>query len=451
MPAAQATKSEPARGSSLLRIGVGVFLAALGLRLVFGRLVANTYDYDEFVLLLLARDFAHGAVPYRDFMFFHPPGALVWLRSIEPVTSLWWPGARILTSLIDSATAVMVFVVGCRVFDRRTGTAAGLVYAASPLALISSVRVGQDPLITALGMLGLTVLVLGPDRRWAVTAGVCLGIATWIKYPALYFAPVYLLLAPRRFLWLAAAAIGSFVALIAPFSGQIHAVYVQTVTFQHARWSMPLTQRIETVAIYWIALNAPAIPGLTRRVPAWLIAGFALGGLFVLVPQVYYHYFVPVVPFAALLAGITLARSKHWRRVPAVLAAIVPGLLAAVVIDAGGYSPLYLTAARLSDVAPTVRLLETRSTANEPVLADRFEYAYLAHRPALAHYFWNVGVLVNAGYLERRVSGARVVVMSSGASSGFPTGFTAYLNQHFQRISRPTTTVWLVPRTHPKP
>ncbi len=445
MPAAQAARSEPADGWSLLRIGTGVFLAALSLRLLFGRLVAGTYDYDEFVLLLLARDFAHGAVPYRDFMFFHPPGALVWLRAIEPLTALWWPWARILTSVIDSATAVMVFVVGCRLLDRRAGLAAGLVYAASPLALISSVRVGQDPLITAVGMLGLTALAVGPERRWAVVAGVCLGIAAWIKYPALYFAPVYLLLAPRRFLWVAAAAACSFAALVAPFAGQMHAFYVQTVTFQHARWSMPLAQRIETVGVYWIALNAPAILGLARRVPVWLLAGYLLGGLFVFVPQVYYHYFVPVVPFAALLAGVTLARFRPWRRVPAVAAVILPGLLAAVVIDGGGYSPLYVTAARLSDVEPTIRLVDARSMGNEPLLADRFEYAYLAHRPALAHYFWNVGVLVNAEYLEKRVNEAGAVVMSSGASSGYPSGFTAYLNQHFERVSKPTTTVWLPP------
>ena len=94
MPAAQAIRAEPAEGSTLFRIGLGVFLAALSLRLLFGRLVGDTYDYDEFVLLLLARDFAHGAVPYRDFMFFHPPGVLVILSVLHPLVSLWWPIAR---------------------------------------------------------------------------------------------------------------------------------------------------------------------------------------------------------------------------------------------------------------------------------------------------------------------------------------------------------------------
>jgi hypothetical protein len=496
MPAVHAGSSEPAGGSSLLRLGIGVFVVALGLRLVFGRLIAGTYDYDEFVLLLLARDFAHGATPYRDFMFFHPPGALALLRGIEPLTALWWPLARIASSAIDSATAAMVFFVGSRMFDRRTGVAAGLVYAASPLALVSSVRVGQDPLITAIGMLGITALVVGPEKRRAVLAGVCLGLAVWVKYPALYFAPVYLLLSPRRFVVVAAVGVCTFGLLLVPFLGQWHALYTQTVSFQHTRWMMPLTQRLATTALFWIALNALALPGLWRRAPAWLVAGFGLGGLFLFVPQVYYHYFVPVVPFAALLAGVTVAnrtgdawtrtpypspspetqwrgnriealdlgetspgnpsairsvsRIPGWRSVPVLAAMLIPMLLAAAVIDAGGYSPLYVTAARFSDVEPTVKLLDSDSTSNEAVLADRFEYAYLAHRPALAHYFWNVGVLVNTEYLERRVNRARAVVVSSGASSGYPIGFTSYLNQHYRHVNKPTTTVWLLPRRNPK-
>jgi hypothetical protein len=62
----------------------------------------------------------------------------------------------------------------------------------------------------------------------------------------------------------------------------------------------------------------------------------------------------------------------------------------------------------------------------------------------LAHYFWNVGVLVNARYLEHRVSGARAVVLSYGASSGFPAGFTAYLDHHFPSVNTLANTIWWV-------
>src|SRR5881409_445718 len=73
------------RSPSLAKAALLIFALALGFRLLFAGIVSDTYDYDEFVVLLLARDFAHGAVPYRDFIFFHPPGILVLLRLIQPL------------------------------------------------------------------------------------------------------------------------------------------------------------------------------------------------------------------------------------------------------------------------------------------------------------------------------------------------------------------------------
>ncbi len=431
----------------LVRLVAGVFVCALSLRMVFGLIVANTYDYDEFVLLLLARDFAHGAVPYKDFMFFHPPGALVFFRALEPLSSLWWPLARLAEAIVDSITAVLVLLIGIRLFDRRTALLAGLLYAVSPLAMIVGVRVGQDPLLTMLGTAAVACLVRG-DRNWYFTvgAGALLALAVWVKFPALYFVPVCILLSPRRAPLVLLSTVVTFCFLLAPFYGNLHAVYAQTVTFQSTRWTMSVDQRIETTLLFWLALNVLSIPALFRPAPAWLRVGFLLAGAFVLAPQTYYHYFVPALPFAALLAS----RSIVGLRPPAIrlVAAIALGvaLVAGIVVRTGGVSPLFITAAHLSDVAPTVHLLDARTTPSGAILGDRFEYAYLAHRPALAHYFWNIGVLVNARYLERRVGAAQAVVMSSGASSGYPPGFVRYLDARYRYVKLPTTTVWLVGR-----
>jgi hypothetical protein len=80
-------------------------------------------------------------------------------------------------------------------------------------------------------------------------------------------------------------------------------------------------------------------------------------------------------------------------------------------------------------------------------LGDRDEYAYLAGRPSVAHYFWNVGVLVNARYLERRLSRAGAVVLSQGASSGYPAGFEQYLDARYPRVSTDATSVWILRRS----
>jgi 4-amino-4-deoxy-L-arabinose transferase-like glycosyltransferase len=346
--------------------------------------------------------------------------------------------------VVDTGTAILVWVIGRTLFDRRTALAAGLLYALSPLALISSARIGQDPVITFLGIGGLALLVRLRGAWPALAAGALLGLALWVKYPAAYFLPVYLLAAPRRAGYILVAAAASFGLLLVPFHDQWRLMYEQTVTFQRTRWAMQTSVRVETLLVYWLVLNVPALIGLwwTRR-PVWLVAGFCLGAVFVLPTQVYYHYFVPIVPFAALLGARSVAALVRWNppRV-AMAAALVLGVWAAI-INLGGSSPLFVTAARFSSIQPTLSLLRTHTHAHQPVLADRFEYAYLAGRPALRHYFWNVGVLVRARYLERKMYRSGAVILSHGASSGYPAGFLGWLNKHYRHVETPATTIWL--------
>jgi 4-amino-4-deoxy-L-arabinose transferase-like glycosyltransferase len=428
---------------SALGAGILVFSLALVLRLMFALATGNTYDYDEFVLLLLARDFSHGAIPYSQFMFFHPPGALLLLRAIEPLTAHWWPAARILMLVVDSCTALFVFRIGNRVFDERTGIVAAAIYAFSPLALISAVRVGQDPLITFLLVLGLTVLVERESNAAGILAGVFFALAVWVKYPALAFLPVYLVLAKRRIPFVLAGAVVAMGLLVLPFLGQFHALIDQTIQFQQARWKMKLSVRLETAVLWWLLVSPLAVLSLACKRPLWLKLGFVTGGVFLLASQVYYHYFVPVVPFAVLLAAPLLVRWIEGKRAVALGLALTVTAIWILALNSGGPSPLFVTAAHLSDVRPTVHILDRRTGTSDPVLADRFEYAYLARRPALDDYFWNIGVLVNARYLERRVSRASAVVMSYGASSGFPRGFSGWLDRRYGRVDTGSTTVWL--------
>lgn len=433
------------QSSPRLRPLLIVLAAALLLRVVFALLIANTYDYDEFVLLLNGRDYAHGAVPYRDFMFFHPPGMLVLLRTVEPLTALWWPLARGMMLVIDTATAGLVWYLGRRLYGSRGGVAAGLLYALNPLALIAAVRVGQDSVITALGMAGLVLLLINHSWKNAVLAGACLALALWIKYPAVYFLPIYILVAPRRTAGMALGLILAGAVLFLPYHAEIHALLNQTVQFQRTRWSMDFSTRIETTALFWLAVNPLALVALRRRAPLWAAAGFVLGGLFVFTSQVYYHYFVPVVPFAALLGA---PAALYFTRLPRLALVAMIGSVALVwglIIDLGGQSPLFVTTARLSDIQPTIRLLDCTTQADAAILADRYEYPYLANRQAVAHYFWNVGVLVNAKYLEQSLSHAQAMVLSYGASSGYPAGLVAYLNTHYRRVETRANTVWLPP------
>jgi hypothetical protein len=440
----------PRYGDQSTRQGVVlIVLLALALRVVVALLTSNTYDYDEFVVLLLARDMAHGAIPYRDFMFFHPPGILVIFRALEPLTAAWWPLGRSISVVLDAATTGLVFTIGQAIYGRRAAYAAGILYAFSPVALISSARIGQDPIITFLGVASVTILLASArSRRAAALAGALVGSAVWVKYPAAYFLPVALVAAGRRWPWVLGGSAAAAALLLLPFTGESHALYQQTIDFQRTRWSMAAPQRLETVALYWLAVSPFAVIAAVRlRGPLWLWLAFVLGGAFALSSQVYYHYYVPVAAFAALLGAPLAANLFPLSRRAVVAVATSVAVVWALIIDVGGPAPLYVTAAHLSSVTPTVNLLQRDTRRSSAVLGDRDEYAYLAGRPSVAHYFWNVGVLVNARYLERRLSRAGAVVLSQGASSGYPAGFEQYLDARYPRVSTDATSVWILRRS----
>jgi len=422
---------------------------ALGLRLVFAALTAGTYDPDEFVILTLSRDFAHGAVPYRDFVFFHPPGALVLFGGLRPLVDWWWPSARLVTLLIDTGTAGLVYAVGRHLYDRRTGLFTGLLYAASPLALVCSGRVGQDPIATFLGIAGLAALLRAPGRAGAILAGVCLGAAIWFKYPALVFVPVYLLAAPRRTILLLTSIIICTTLLLAPFAVQGHAMFQETVVWQSFhRVTTPLWQRVIGAGVYLLLLHPIAVIAMKRgQQPAWLRVGFGIGLLFILAPQVYYHYFVLMVPFAALLAAPVVAGLRGATVKIALVAATLFTLIWATIFSNGNEaSRLFITALRFADIHGTVQALAKGTRPGEAVLTDQMEYTYLAHRPALGDYFWNMSEVVTASALEHQLKNAGAVVVTLNVAPTYPTGLVPYLvRRHYLRFNENVTSVWLVP------
>lgn len=430
-----------------------VLACALGLRLVFAALTASTYDPDEFVLLTLSRDYTHGATPYRDFAFFHPPGVLVLLRALQPLVSWWWPSARMLMLMVDSMSAILVWRIGTLLYGRKEGLAAGLLYAASPVALLAAVRIGQDSLITALALIGLFLLVSLRSLLGAVLAGICLGLAVWFKYPALLFLPVYALAAPRRAYISVLATASTIVALFVPFAHELHALYNQTFEWQlFLRSHQDTAQRVAAGVCFWLLLNPLTVPAALRgRAPLWVWVGFALGGFFLGASQVYYHYFVLAVPCAALLAAPLLLRAM--RKAPRLLLA-------------GGVAQLGLWAAalnvgpiaadlgflRLSATDAVVRILDRATSRGERVLTDQFAFPYLAHRPLATDYFWNANSITSTRSLQRCLSVTAAVVSTTKSGSAYPPGFVSYLtHQRYLHIDTGSGTVWLVPQRRGSP
>jgi len=429
------------------RDALAVFALALGLRLVFSALMANAFDKNEFVYLALGRDVAHGAIPYRDFAFFHPPGILVVLAFLDPLTRLWWPLARLVDVLIDSATATLVWRVGVHLYGRRLALVAGVLYAVNPVVLVSAVRVDQEALITALGMTGLTLLLTKRSHTAAAAAGACLGAACWIKYPALAFFPVYVVAAPRRLpAWLLGF-LSATALLFFPYLGDVHRLYDDTIAWQlfHRR-STPLSMRLKTTAIFWVIANPLAVVALLRvRKPLWLVLGFATGCVFILTRSAYSPYFVPIAPFAALLGAPLAARLIRMPRRVTVLGSLAIAIAWAVGIRVLGSERGYVIASRFSDIRPVIQLIDRSTSPGTPVLANHLEYAYLAGRPWIAHYFWDDHDMLSAQYLQRRLRRRSMVVLYPFSDRpSYPKGFIPYLDAHYAHLELHDAAVWLM-------
>jgi 4-amino-4-deoxy-L-arabinose transferase-like glycosyltransferase len=429
------------------RDGLLVVASALILRLIFAGVTSSTYDPDEFVMLTLSRQMVHGAVAYRDFSFFHPPGILVILRAAQAIIGMWWPAARVLVLVVDSVSALLVWRIATACFGRREALAAGLLYAASPLALLGGVRVGQDPLVTMLGLAGLLALLQRRDLVGSLIAGICLGLAVWMKYPAILYLPVYALLAPRRIpAVLGAMAVTAGIAL-APFLSQLPLLYAQSVQWQMSRGHMDLGHRLVALVGFLFVLNPLALPAAFRfRCPRWVLLGYALGGIFGLANEVYYHYFMPIVPFAALLAAPLLV----WLIDRAPRRALVGFLLFVGAWTVSLTLPPVqrgLGALSLSATTATVNVLDRATTPGEKVLADQFEYSYLANRTPSTDYFWDMRNVTSARMLERALVHTAAVVSTIDSSPSYPAGFETDLTHLGYSKSRAgAATVWLTTR-----
>lgn len=425
-----------------------VFAAAAALRLGFALLTARTFDPDEFVVLTLSKSVATGAVPYRDVVFFHPPGMLLLFAALNRVVTWWWPAGRIITLLVDSVTAVCVWRIGRECFGRTQGLVAGALYAASPIALVSAVRIGPDPLITAFGTLGLALLLTTRGRAALAGAALCLALAVWTKYSALLYLPVYLMAAPHRIRYFLLIWAGAAVCLFAPFLPEAPAMVNQTILWQLGRAPADLLSRLRSVGTYWLLLNPLSLVALWRSsAPRWLVLGFGLGGVFLLTPQAYYHYFAIIAPFASLLAAPFVTRIA--RRTPRRLITGMLSLTALWGLDiAYGSGPvrLHVVAARLSDAQQVASILDSETRGNSAVLADRLEYTFLAHRIAALNYFWDMNRSTPARRLEGGLDRVAAVVQTKGPDT-FPPGFTEYLRRERYR-SRQTglTIIWSTSR-----
>jgi 4-amino-4-deoxy-L-arabinose transferase-like glycosyltransferase len=161
------------------------------------------FYYDDVARsLIVGSGFVHSVNPRSpDAAFRFAPGTVfhfvpplyAWVLAIEYF--VFGPNvfvAKLVHSALDSIVCVLVFLIGIRLFDRRTSLTAAALYAVYPLAIVMSTRLYYQVLLN----LALCGIVLCFARRVTVKNGVWTGIAVGLSALAKPVTLPLILLAP---------------------------------------------------------------------------------------------------------------------------------------------------------------------------------------------------------------------------------------------------------------
>ena len=355
-------------GTSSNRALLGVIvLGAFVLRVFpfFGPDGAWTYrvDYDEGVYFSAASKLLDGIFPYRDFVFVHPPGLLVflsltsWTRSVLGVD-----GAFALSRWIAAILGAVNVLLVARLVQPSPRPSpegrGGLVLIAAALYAtypeIVQVERGPflEPLLNFVCLSLVLVISIAAERRarWVWLAGALAGFAISIKLWALVWivGAVWALssFATKRELaqFLAAAAL-TFAIVVLPFALLAPGNFVTQVGLFHA-WRPPdgFTDRLPRLEQLF-ALRHLASPVLAtlmvivvivRReltvisrvaIAAWVLTLAA----FLSSPSYWTQYNAHLIASEAVLAGLFV--SWLWHRKPTAARAVLALTAAALVVS----------------------------------------------------------------------------------------------------------------------
>jgi 4-amino-4-deoxy-L-arabinose transferase-like glycosyltransferase len=438
-----------------------VAVLALSLWRRLAMLRGLSYDYDEGVYCQSLESMRSGHRLFAEVFSSQPP---LFLAGLSPIYNLLGGGivAGRWPVLVGSwASLAAIFLIGRGLAGRWTGLLAMSLVASDPLYLGLSDRLQADLPSVIVGLAAVAVAVAAHTRGkapsaalWLVAGGI-LGLSVMTKLLGVVFLVPVLWLAistaGSRWRHLGSAAAGLLLAVLivlAPFGGDLSAVYRQSIGLHiGTRMSEPqsLAEKLHRIVDSYPAV-VPALMAVVACVAAaarrtgwvsmlvlWLAAAVAIdlaqGPLFI-------HHLVVLVPPLSLLAGAApglaiKAISSHQAAVgtrpAAPLIAVACTVLAAALGLFALASPLPPTD---PTTAPAISAMRAWVPAGRPVVTDEpFAAAYTGHPvpPSLvdtSHARITTGELTTAQVeAATEAAGASAVVFSTGrlkTLSGFP-------------------------------
>lgn len=245
----------------------------------------------------------HGAIPYRDMLTSYAP-----LHPYLDAAAIFlWrsPLSIILLAICVEAFLLPVWLRTSRfAFSEQHVRTAALLYVTSPISILFVAIDGQDNVIIAI-LLALATLAC--YRRRDIISGALLGLGiVLVKFLPLIFAPVFMLIARRRFRWIA----GFTAALLLGYGGLV---------LLHASILYPFVSEARTRTASNLPYLLESLAGIgphPRLEDALLLFSFL--GIFALIacaaPRLQAGSYLRVLIFgpAAITLALLLFSRKSW-------------------------------------------------------------------------------------------------------------------------------------------
>ena len=178
--------SKIAMGVALAAGAVAIVICVNQLRVPHAFLGVD--EYDDGVDLGAAIRLAHGSIPYRDFLFGHPPGVPLLMTPLALIGRL--TGTRILMAIVRIVT--MFVTAGCVILVARlvrhrgvhAVILAGVLVAIFPMAVTADKTLLLEPYLDLFCLVGAALMFVGDEpacTRNLTLAGIAFGFAAAIK------------------------------------------------------------------------------------------------------------------------------------------------------------------------------------------------------------------------------------------------------------------------------
>jgi alpha-1,2-mannosyltransferase len=330
-------------------IAHGVGLLSLGLSLWQLTKPGFFSFYDSGIYLAASIHFISGSIPYRYFVFVHPPGILLLMSPVALISRIFgshdgFVVARMVSAVVTASNATLLAWL-VRYRGRTAMLIAGGGLALLPVASFVSTGVELEPYLICLVLLGsLTVFPFERARaelttRRLVVGGLFFGAAALVSLWALFpFLALVFCLVPRyrrRVLLLIGSAAAGFVMLALPFylmagnnfisqvfgdqltrvanvtsDGGVISRFITMTGFSNTSLAPTTEEAIVAVGVLLLVV----VLAYTRRVGHatvdhyLLVASLVSMSALLVAPESYTYYGYFTAPFLLGVFGISLAR-----------------------------------------------------------------------------------------------------------------------------------------------